>query len=81
MRVTEISFDIMEMYCVPNLPVTHVQQILSCKNPTVFKDWLNETSSDNKLSYKYASRKKNDNQVNYLCITCVLLYMFIYNAH
>jgi len=43
----------MELYCVPNLEVTPVQQILSSKNPTVFKDLLNETSSDNVVLQKY----------------------------
>jgi len=58
MRVTEISFDFMELYCIPNLEVTPVQQILSSKNPTVFKDLLNETSSDNKLSCKSMITRK-----------------------
>jgi len=40
----------MELYCIPNLEVIPVQQTFSSNNPTVFKDLLNKTSSDSKLS-------------------------------
>jgi len=39
----------MELYCIPNLEVTPVQQILSSKNPTLFKELRNETSSDEEM--------------------------------
>ena len=58
MRVTEISFDLMELYCILNLEVTPIQQILSSKNPTVFKDLLNGTSSDSRLSCKSMITRK-----------------------
>jgi hypothetical protein len=39
---------LMELYCIPNLEVTPIQQILS-KNRTLFKDLHNETSSDEEM--------------------------------
>ena len=56
--MTEISFDLMGMYCIPNLEVIPVQQILPSKYPTVFKDLLNKTSSDSKLSCNCMIMKK-----------------------